>query len=163
MAPSIPELIMNEGLNKRLNTTGLGMVAAANLANQRNVSWGELLAMPEQDSWVYSDGPARVCDVYSCSIYKAAGLFGDLTDKIQCGEFQNRDVYSLDFYDLASEDGLHDPRPAACKEADPTLPYCMLIGTRQIELKGVNSVAPYAGMNERCASIPPHYTRAEGC
>lgn len=158
--PAIPALIMDEGLNKRLNTTGLSMVLASNEANRRNISWGELLAQPEQDNWVYSDGPARVCDVYSCSIYKEGGLFGSLSDGIQCGEFQNRDVYSLAFYDLASlgEQGEvlgADPRPAACKAADPTLPYCMLLGPRQIELVGVNSITPYVGMNEKCASVPP--------
>lgn len=160
--PAIPELIMNEGLNKRLNTTGLGMIAAANLANQRNMSWGELLAMPEQDNWVYSDGPARVCDSYACAIYKAGGLFGDLADQIQCVEFQNRDVYSLDFYDIATS-AETDTRPDACKEADPSLPYCMLLGTRQILLNGVNTITPYAHMNEKCASVPPKYERADGC
>ena len=33
--------------------------------------------------------PSRVCDVYVCSIFKAAGLFGDLADQINCVEFEN--------------------------------------------------------------------------
>jgi len=125
VAPSIPELFLTEGLNKRLNTTGLDYLAISNEANRRNMSWGELLAMPEMDDWVYSNGPSRVCDCFACSIYKAGGLFGSLADSIQCTEFQNKDVYSLDFYEIAANPGgSDDPRPQACKAADPSLPYC---------------------------------------
>lgn len=35
--------------------------------------------MVEQDDWVYSDGPSMVCSSFVVGVYKAAGLFGDLS------------------------------------------------------------------------------------
>jgi hypothetical protein len=78
----------NQALNKRLQTTDLGTTDAAFYASTNlNLTFQELLMIPEQDSWYYSDGYSMVCDVFVCSIWKAAGLFGDLKDEIQCTEF----------------------------------------------------------------------------
>jgi len=76
----------------------------------------QVMAMVEEDSWTYNDGPSMVCSAYVAAMYKAAGLFDDLD--IQATEFTPRDVYTLKFFDLEYE------RPAACVAADPDLPYC---------------------------------------
>lgn len=54
---------------------------------KRGSSFGELLAVPEQDDWVYADGKSASCVVYVFEIYKAAGLFGKLASSIQASEF----------------------------------------------------------------------------
>jgi len=35
----------------------------------------ELFSIPENDDWVYSDGPSMVCSAFVTGVYKAAGLF----------------------------------------------------------------------------------------
>lgn len=54
---------------------------------KRGSSFGELLAIPEQDDWVYADGKSTSCVAYVLEIYKAAGLFGQLSNSIEVTEF----------------------------------------------------------------------------
>jgi hypothetical protein len=54
-------------------------------------------------------------------------------------------------------------RPAACVAADPANPHCQLAGTHSIILTRAGTTQPYAHMDERCASLPTAYARAEGC
>lgn len=68
---------------------------------EAGVSMADIVSMVERDEWVYSDGPSMVCDVFVCSVYKAAGLFGDLKDELQCTEFQNWDVETLNVFNTA--------------------------------------------------------------
>jgi len=98
-----------------------------------------------------------VCDVFACSIYKAAGLFGSLADKIQCGEFQNADVYTLNFYNVSRM------LPQECQQLNPGLPYCQIEGSWHLPLPGVSTVTPYANMNQRCSAQPPLYKRPPMC
>ena len=143
-------------MNKRLGTSNMTTVQGSVLAAARNppLNYGELMALPEQDKWVYPNGLSMVCDVYACEILKHGGIF-DVD--FQCTEMQNGDFYSLDIFDLKS------PRPKACQEADPAVPYCMLMGDWLLELPGVNTVTPYANMDEKCPSLPPKYARPTGC
>ena len=80
---------------QRLNTTGLSVVQVYNEAHKRGISFPQLFAMPEQDRWQYKDGYSMVCDVLVCETWKAGGLFGNLTDSIQCTEFTNWFVQNL--------------------------------------------------------------------
>jgi hypothetical protein len=41
---------------------------------KRNMTFGDLMAMVEQDEWMYSDGPSLVCSSFVAAIYKAGGL-----------------------------------------------------------------------------------------
>ena len=50
-------------------------------------SFGELLAIPEQDDWIYADGKSASCVAFVLEMYKAAGLFGPLANSIQVTEF----------------------------------------------------------------------------
>ncbi len=64
------------------------------------------------------EAPAQVCCVFVCKMWKAAGIFGNLTSEINCGEFTNTDVYKLDIFD-------HNfTKPDACQKADPNNPIC---------------------------------------
>jgi len=38
-----------------------------------------LFAMTEKDGWMYSDGYSYVCSSFVIGVYKAGGLFGDLS------------------------------------------------------------------------------------
>jgi hypothetical protein len=123
-----------------------------------NLDFGELISLPEQDSWDYTDGKSMVCDVFVCSIWKAAGLFGDLADEIQCTELTPRDVYSMNFFDTNPAN-----RPDVCKKTDPKLPYCQLGGKYELQLPGYGTIQPYANMEENCPGIPPKYNRPSNC
>lgn len=50
-------------------------------------SFGELLAIPEQDDWIYADGKSASCVAFVLEMYKEAGLFGPLTNSVQVTEF----------------------------------------------------------------------------
>lgn len=51
------------------------------------MSFDELLTIPEEDEWVYSDGKSTTCVAFILAMYKAAGVFGPLADQIQVTEF----------------------------------------------------------------------------
>lgn len=50
-------------------------------------SFDQLLTIPEQDDWTYSDGKSTSCVAFVLEMYKEAGLFGTLSDSIQVTEF----------------------------------------------------------------------------
>ena len=54
---------------------------------RRGLSFDELLAIPEQDDWIYSDGKSTSCVVFILEMYKAAGLFDPIARSIQVTEF----------------------------------------------------------------------------
>lgn len=56
-------------------------------AEKRGTSFDELLAIPEQDDWVYIDGKSASCVAYILEMYKAAGLFDPIASSIQVTEF----------------------------------------------------------------------------
>ena len=83
----IPKSIFNffiEGLNKRLGTEGIchDLACVANAAALKDMSVSDVMAIPEQDGWIYTglphDGMSFVCSAYTASVYKAAGLFDDM-------------------------------------------------------------------------------------
>jgi len=118
----------------------------------------EVMAMPEIDGWEYYDGVSYVCSSYVTAMYKAAGLFGDVY--VNATEFHPRDVYQLDFFDTTVT------RPQACIDADPTLPYCQIMGKYRIEIpiETYGNITPYNNMNESCSFIWPDYERTPaGC
>lgn len=54
---------------------------------KRGSSFAKLLAIPEQDDWVYSDGKSASCVAFILEMYKEGGLFGELANSIQVTEF----------------------------------------------------------------------------
>lgn len=54
---------------------------------KRGITFDQLLTIPEQDEWVYSDGKSTTCVAFILSMYKAAGVFGPISNFIQVTEF----------------------------------------------------------------------------
>jgi len=66
---------MLEALNHRLGTSGLGFHEIVREASARGLTLDQVIAIPERDHWVYSDGPSYVCSCLVIGLWKAAGLF----------------------------------------------------------------------------------------
>lgn len=135
----------------------LSISQAAAEAARRNITFEQLVAVPEKDGWNYSDGPNYVCSSFVIAFYKASGIFGDLD--IHGTEFTPKDVYQLDIFDREYK----SRRPQVCQDADPDLEYCQIMGRYKVTLPKYSTITPYHKMNERCPSIAPSYFRTEGC
>lgn len=121
----LSDKFFTKGLNKRLNVTDYSIPDIAALAAAQDMSVQDVMAMVEQDGWIYTgilprDGLSYVCSAYVTAFYKAAGLFDDM--EINATEFTPANVYTLNFFDEKT------PRPQACIDADPDLPYCQILG-----------------------------------
>lgn len=54
---------------------------------RRGMSFDQLLTIPEQDEWVYSDGKSTTCVAFILAMYKEAGIFTPFAESIQVTEF----------------------------------------------------------------------------
>lgn len=54
---------------------------------RRGLSFDQLLTIPEQDEWIYSDGKSTTCVAFILAMYKEAGVFGPISNSIQVTEF----------------------------------------------------------------------------
>ena len=151
----LSEKMVGEGLNLRLGTKGLSIPEIIAKAAKKGMSFEELLAIPERDEWVYSNGKNFVCSAFVTYFYKVGGLFNGID--IQAREFTPRDIYMLDFWDKNYK------RPKECVDADPDLPYCQIMGKFKVELPGYSSVHPYSKMNEKCPTQGPKFERPNKC
>jgi hypothetical protein len=88
-------------------------------------------------------------------IFKKAGIFGQL--KYRAQEFTVRDLYQLAIYDKDTN------RPQVCREADPHLEYCQIMGKTRVKLPGYSTINPYPHMNEKCESLAPKFERTDRC
>ena len=155
LSPSSAELVFTLALNKRLGTENLTVSEISEVIYERNMTWAELYAIVEQDSWVYPDGVSLVCSSFVAAFWRAGGLFGNLT--IQATEFTPRDVYQTTFIDPTPV------IPQACKDLDPVNPYCQIMGKYRITVPGISTVEIYENMNDHCPSQAPNYFRTPGC
>ncbi|PKI56205.1 hypothetical protein CRG98_023400 [Punica granatum] len=158
LQPSYAANMWNEALNKRLGTEDLDLYGILDETEKRGLSFDQLLTIPEQDDWVYSDGKSTTCVSFILSMYKAAGVFGPIADSIQVTEFTIRDAYMLKIYE-SNKTRL----PSWCSNKDGELPFCQILGEYWMELPGYNTLEPYANMNEYCPSLPPSYERHVKC
>ena len=154
---SLTKKFLIEALNLRLNTKDFNISRLSAEAVRRGISFEELMAMPEQDEWIYNDGENYVCSSFVIAIYKAAGIFNGYN--INSKEFTPRDIYQLNIFDKEYK----DRRPDICKKADPELDYCQIIGKYKLSLNNYSTISPYSGMNEKCPTIPPFYFRPNDC
>ena len=155
ISPSAAQKVFTLALNKRLGTKNLTVTQISQVIYEKNMSWGELYAIVEEDSWIYPDGVSLVCSSFVSAFWKAGGLFGNIT--IQTTEFTPRDVYQLTLIDPS-------PRvPQGCNDLDPGNPYCQIMGKYRMQFPGISSVSLYDNMNEKCPSQPPEYFRPDGC
>lgn len=68
---------------------------------KRGISFDQLLTIPEQDDWVYSDGKSTTCVAFILAMYKEAGIFGPISDSIQVTEFTvSRNPVTLNLFIL---------------------------------------------------------------
>eukprot|EP00252_Welwitschia_mirabilis_P014093 TRINITY_DN31126_c0_g1_i1.p1 TRINITY_DN31126_c0_g1~~TRINITY_DN31126_c0_g1_i1.p1 ORF type:complete len:520 (+),score=83.36 TRINITY_DN31126_c0_g1_i1:414-1973(+) len=157
--PSYAANMWNEALNKRLGTEGLDLHEILIESEKQGISFDQLLAIPEQDDWIYSDGKSTTCVAFILEMYKEAGLFNSLSKSIQVTEFTIRDAYMLDFFE-----NNRTRLPSWCNENDGiSLPFCQILGEYRMELPDYNTIEPYAFMNEQCPSLPPSYNRPKLC
>lgn len=157
--PDYAANMWNEALNKRLGTKDLDLPDILVEVEKRGSSFDELLTIPEQDNWIYSDGRSTSCVAFILEMYKAAGLFDPIAREIQVTEFTIKDAYVLRFFENNSS-----RLPKWCNDGDSVkLPYCQIRGKYRMELPAYNTMDPYAHMNERCPSLPPEYNRSKNC
>lgn len=166
--PSLGDMIFAQAMSHRLGAVGAGLTTPDIFmeAAERGLSvQDDLIAMPEQDDWVYNttrngkpaEGPSMVCCVYVSNIWKAGGLYGDDVGEIQAGEQTNADVHGSALLDKSPK------RPPQCVAADPANPNCQLGGRYELILNRLGEIPVYAHMNEKCPSQGPNYTRPANC
>lgn len=150
VVPEIGDTMWNDGFAKRINVESTRTTALYQAAMQKGMAPNYVITIPEQDTWMYNTtrydepavGRAMVCCVFVCSTWKAAGVFGEITDSVNCGEFTNWDDYSLT---------IHAEK------------YEQIIGTYSLDLNAYNSKDMFAHIAEKCPALPPGYVRPEGC
>jgi hypothetical protein len=155
VAPDVSDKMLTEAINIRLGTQGLTLQQAIAEGARQGKSFEEILAEPEIEGNVYSDGYNYVCTAFVVAFWKHGGMFGDL--EINPNEFSPRDIYTMDIFDKEF------PRPQECIDDNPDLPYCQLMGKFVVDLDNYSTIPPYSNMNERCPSIGPDFIREEGC
>jgi len=151
------DTIIGEALNFRLGTKNKSIYEIAYQAAKMGITIENVLALVEKEGWEYSDGVNYVCSCFVVGFYKHGNLFGEL--EILPYEFTPKDVYQLNIFDKEYK----ERRPKICKEADPELEYCQIIGKYQVKLPNYSTIQPYSHMNEKCPSVAPEYTRPDGC
>ena len=95
--PETGNLLFNEAFNHRLGTVGLTAADLFQTTVEQGYQPAELPTIIEQDAWLYNmtrygqvtQGNSQVCCVFVCNVWKAAGVFGNFTDQVQCGELTN--------------------------------------------------------------------------
>ncbi|KAL3654142.1 hypothetical protein CASFOL_003823 [Castilleja foliolosa] len=158
MQPAYAANMWNEALNMRLGTENLDLHGILAETERRGITFDQLLTIPEQDEWVYSDGKSTTCVAFILSMYKAAGVFGPVSNSIQVTEFTIRDAYMLKIFENNTT-----RLPNWCNNGDDKLPFCQILGEYKMELPYYNTLEPYTNMNENCPSLPPTYERPVRC
>jgi len=103
VAPATMDIFFYQAMNHRLGTVGLQMEDLTATAAEQGMSIDEVMAMPEQDGWIYSGIQGNktylsyVCSAYVAAVYKAAGMFDDMV--INGVEFTPKDVYDMNIFD----------------------------------------------------------------
>jgi hypothetical protein len=155
IAHPLTDQLLKEGLNWRVGGKDLDLWQIEEAALAQGMSLNDLVAIVEPEGIKYSDGYSYVCSSYVMAFYLRTGMLGDV--KGNAPEFTPRDVYSLDVFDK------NWSRPSECVAADPTLPYCQIMGHWKMDLPEYSSITPYSFMAERCPSQAPDYFRPQGC
>ena len=153
--PQDVNLMFMEAFNKRLDASLTNMDEVWEELYRRNMSMHELLAIVEKEGWQYSNGLNYVCSTFLVSVYRRAGLFGDL--QIESTEFTPKDLYELDFFDVSG-----GKVPSGCEDYN-FYGYCQIMGKVKLNLGEVSHVKPYEHMDERCPTVAPNYSHKDGC
>lgn len=150
------QVLLSDGLNKRLNTTGLDIMGAVKTAERRGKSIYEVMAESERDEWSYDGRKSLVCSAFAVMMFKNAGIEGFFP--LQATEMTPRDLYSIDIFDK------HPDYVSVCQVNDPDLPYCQITGKYRLDL-GEEYGKDRLGQHsyQTCASKPPRYERDPNC
>ncbi|KAF5939651.1 hypothetical protein HYC85_023910 [Camellia sinensis] len=70
--PAYAANMWNEALNKRLGTEDLDLYGILAETERQGITFDQLLTIPEQDDWVYSDGKSTTCVAFILAMYKEA-------------------------------------------------------------------------------------------
>jgi hypothetical protein len=140
--------LYNDAWNKRVGQTGLRTAEIYKAAYDMGMDTAVIPTIVEQDSWVYNTtrfgepavGRSMVCCVFVCSMWKEAGIFGDM--EVNCAELTNWDDYSLDIFENE---------------------YTQIMGRFTLNLNDFHTKTPYAHMGETCASLAPEYEKDAKC
>ncbi|MCQ2820829.1 MAG: DNA sulfur modification protein DndB [archaeon] len=143
-------------INVRIGTEGLKMRQLAIECTKRGLVMEEVLTWPELDTYIYENGENWVCSALVAKVYKEAGV---LTGEINPKEFIPRDIYQMKIFD----ENFINTRPEVCKEAEPDVNWCQIMGKYRKTPFGYNSIPIYDHMNERCPMRAPTYFRPDGC
>ncbi|CAL5427612.1 unnamed protein product [Camellia sinensis] len=85
--PAYAANMWNEALNKRLGTEDLDLYGILAETERQGITFDQLLTIPEQDDWVYSDGKSTTCVAFILAMYKEAVILGPYANSIQVTEF----------------------------------------------------------------------------
>lgn len=156
---NLTDIFFTQALNKHLGTEGLNISGIAAEGSKRGLNISDVMAITEVDGWKYTgqyhDGESMVCSAFVAAMWKAAGIFGD--NYINAVEWGPKDVYQVDIFNKNYD------RPQACKDADPGVNFCQLLGKYKMTFPGFSSIPAYPHMNDNCPSIAPDFIRPEGC
>jgi hypothetical protein len=147
---------LGQGLNNRLGTTGLSFEQILLECANRNISIGELGAMPEKISYRYGNDKSRkiICSAFVIQVYMDAGVLSGYD--LNPSEFTPSDICNMQIW--------RTDIPTECSDNDPYLPYCQLAGRNALlPFKWYNKVPLYSHMNEKCPGLAPIYDRPSGC
>jgi len=154
--PAIATLLWSEAFNKRVGTEGLTTSEVWMRANlSLSLPSSAVPGIVEEDVWLYQTsrerreggreevlGRAMVCCVFVCGIWKAAGLFGEASEEINCGELTNADDVMLALF-------RGDMR--------------QILGKWKMFLPSFNFKKPFPHMDEKCPSLGPAYQQPLDC
>jgi len=163
---AVGDALFHQAFNKRLGNTDFKKGADMfKFADESGIGASKLPTLVEQDAWDYNTtrfgkpavAKSMVCCVFVCSVWKAAGLFNDIGNQINCGEQTNWDTYAMQFFDLTT------PRPAQCVSADPNNQLCQLEGKWTLNLNDLSTKKPYPKYGENCPGVAPDYKKPPNC
>ena len=162
--------LLGEGLNHRLNISCEGskmMDCISNTLVERNLSYAEATAVPENDEWLYDANSSTgfkgnysmMCSAFVANAYKVS--MGTFLPLFQSHEFTPKDIYQLKIFDTTTDASKSrfnvNNCPGGALIQTSTGNYCQLLGEFVLTLNGYNTVSPYKGMNNHCASQWPNY------
>lgn len=127
-----------QGLNHRLDSNCTTLQCIYEIIDPMKMSLSQVVAIPEQDSWRYEGNLSMVCDVFVFQMLKHGGV---IDKNIQATEQTPKDVYQMHLWEVPSS------LPEVCTAADPSLPFCQIMGTYILPLFGWNQREIYDTMN----------------
>jgi len=154
------DILFSQALNIKLGTKGLNISELVHESNKRGLGLQDVMAIVEEDGIIYEgeyhDGLSMVCSAFVTAMWKAAGIFDVPINAVEWGP---KDVYQVDIFDK----NYGETRAQACKDADPGVHFCQLLGKYRFKFPGFSSITPYAHMNDHCPSVAPEFVRPDGC